>query len=142
MKNNVQLLLPTSAALKQHVRQAMYDGGHVWGQALLPAPALPSPTDWGWVKMSQQTYKSHWITLPETSEVCRVVGRGRAVGSSSPANARRAARRSTSARRQSWNAHNYMHVTGSAVRTELGTSKQSYTRTELLCILHPVDYLC
>ena len=65
----------------------------------------------------------------------------RSAGSSSPANARRAARRSASARRQSWNAHNYVHVTGSALRTELGTPKQSYTRTELICILI-VHFLC
>ena len=50
----------------------------------------------------------------------------RSARSLSSANARRAAPRSASARRQSWNAHNYVHVTGSAVRTELGTPKQSY----------------
>ena len=70
-KNNVQLIPPTSAALKQHVRRAVYQGGHVWGQALLPAPALPSMTDWGWIKTSDQTYELHWTTLPEASEVCR-----------------------------------------------------------------------
>ena len=31
MKNNVQLIPPPSAALKQHVRRAMYQGGYVWG---------------------------------------------------------------------------------------------------------------
>ena len=128
MKNNVRLILPTRVALKQHVRQAMYEGGHVWGQTVLPAPALPSPTDWDWVKTSEQTYEPHWTTLPEASEVCRVVGRGRSAGNLSPANASKAARRSASARRQSWNAHNYVHVTGSALRTELGTLKQSYTK--------------
>jgi len=71
MKNNVQLIPPTSAALKRHVLRAVYQGGHVWGQALLPAPALPSTTDWGWVKMSEQTYEPHWTTLPEASEVCQ-----------------------------------------------------------------------
>jgi len=44
-KNNVQLIPPTSAALKQHVRRAVYQGRHVWSQALLPAPALPSLID-------------------------------------------------------------------------------------------------
>jgi len=71
----------------------------------------------------------------------------RSAGSSSPTNARRAARRSASARRQTSNVHNYVHVTGSAVRTELGTPKQSCkTKTTLsisnsICILHLVDYL-
>jgi len=70
-KNNVQLIPPTSAALKQHVGRAVYQGGHVWGQALLPAPALPPPpTDWGWVKTSEQMYEPHWTTLPEASKVC------------------------------------------------------------------------
>ena len=71
MKNNVQLIPRTSAALMQHVRPAVYQGGHVRGQALLPAPALPSATDWGWVKASEQTYEPHWTTLPEASEVCQ-----------------------------------------------------------------------
>jgi len=44
-KNNVQLIPQTSAALKQHVRRAVYQGRHVWSQALLSAPALPSPID-------------------------------------------------------------------------------------------------
>ena len=34
-------------AAKSNVRQAIYQGGHIWGQALVPAPILPSPTDWG-----------------------------------------------------------------------------------------------
>ena len=45
--SNVQLVPPTSAAFKQHVQRAVYQGGHIWGQALVPAPALFSPTDWG-----------------------------------------------------------------------------------------------
>ena len=118
MKNKVQLIPPTSAALKQHVRRAVYQGGHVWGQALLPAPALPSPsTDVGSRRASRRTSLTGQHSLRHP----------RSAGTSSPANARRAARRSASARRQSWNAHNYVHVKASAVRTELGTPKQSYT---------------
>ena len=69
-KSNVQLIPPTSAALKQHVRRAVYQGGHVWGQALIPAPTLPSPSDWGWIKTSGM-YEPLWTTLPEASKVCR-----------------------------------------------------------------------
>ena len=36
-KSNVQLIPSTRAALEQHVRRAVYQGGHVWGQALVPA---------------------------------------------------------------------------------------------------------
>ena len=45
-KNNVQQIPPTRAALEQHVKRAAYQGGHVWGQTLMPTPALPSPTSW------------------------------------------------------------------------------------------------
>jgi len=46
---NIQMIQPTSV---QHVRRAVFQGSHVSGQALLPAPALLSPTNWGWVKTS------------------------------------------------------------------------------------------
>jgi hypothetical protein len=69
-KSNVQLIQPTSAALKQHVRRAVYQGGHIWDQALVPAPALRSRTDWGWIKTSDQMYEPLWTTLSEGSKVC------------------------------------------------------------------------
>ena len=70
-KGNVELIPPTSAALKQHVRRAVYQGGQMWGQALVPAPALPSPSDWGWSSTSDQMYEPYWTTLPEASKVCQ-----------------------------------------------------------------------
>lgn len=36
--SDVQLIPLTRAALEQHVRRAVYQGGHVLGQALVPAP--------------------------------------------------------------------------------------------------------
>ena len=69
-KHNVKLIPPTKAALEEHVKRATYQGGHVWGQALLPAPALPSPTDWGWTRNSQGTYEPHWTRLPDASQTC------------------------------------------------------------------------
>ena len=45
-----QWIPPTQAALVEHVKRAVYQGGHMWGKTLLPDPVLPSPTDWGWVK--------------------------------------------------------------------------------------------
>ncbi|KAL8599495.1 hypothetical protein ACOMHN_065946 [Nucella lapillus] len=45
-KNNVQLIPPTKAALEEHVKRTVYQGGHVWGHILLPAPELPPPTNW------------------------------------------------------------------------------------------------
>lgn len=69
-KSSVELIPPTLAALEQHVRRAAYQGGHVWGQVLLPNPTLPSPTDWGWVK-SNGLFEPYWTTLPTASDSCR-----------------------------------------------------------------------
>ena len=41
-------LPPTHETLKWHVMQATYQGGYMWGQATIPTPVLPDPTDWGW----------------------------------------------------------------------------------------------
>ncbi|KMQ81934.1 hypothetical protein RF55_24731 [Lasius niger] len=69
-KSNVQLIPPTRAALKQHVLRAVYQVGHVWVLALVPAPTPPSSTDWGWIK-SSGVNEPLWTTLPETSKMCR-----------------------------------------------------------------------
>lgn len=45
---DIQAIPPTYAALYQHVRRAVLQGGHCWGQALAVSPTLPSPVDWGW----------------------------------------------------------------------------------------------
>ena len=55
-KNNVQLIPPTKAALEEHVKRAVYQGGQVWGQILLPAPELPPPTNWGWSRTGEGQY--------------------------------------------------------------------------------------
>ena len=49
-KPAVQQIPPTRAALEEHTKRAVYQGGHIWGKKLLPDPVLPSPTEWGWVK--------------------------------------------------------------------------------------------
>jgi len=47
-KNNVQLIPPTKAALEEHVKRAVYQGGHVLGQILLPhQSSLHQPTGVG-----------------------------------------------------------------------------------------------
>lgn len=68
-KNNVQLIPPTKAALEEHVKRAVYQGGHVWGQILLPAPELPPPTNWGW-SMTGGQYTPYWTRLPEAAHTC------------------------------------------------------------------------
>ena len=66
----VKRILPTRAALEQHVKQAAFQGGHVWGQALAPDPVLPSPSSWGWIKTNGGPYEPHWTTLQEASKTC------------------------------------------------------------------------
>ncbi|XP_041378093.1 uncharacterized protein LOC121390363 [Gigantopelta aegis] len=61
---------PTKAALEEHFKIAAYQGGHVWGQVLLPASELPSPTEWGWTKNDKGKYEPHWTSLPEAALIC------------------------------------------------------------------------
>jgi len=69
-KNNVQLIPATKAALEEHVKRAVYQGGHVWGQILLPAPELPPPTNWGWSRTGEGQYTPYWTRLPEAAHSC------------------------------------------------------------------------
>jgi len=68
-KNNVQLIPPTKAALEEHVKRAR-QGGHVWGQILLPAPELPPATNWGWSRTGEGQYTPYWTRLPEAAHSC------------------------------------------------------------------------
>lgn len=67
---------PTKAALVQHIRRAVYQGGHCWGKALQAFPqalqaipralqAFPTPEDWGWTDPSN--WKPLWTTLPQVA---------------------------------------------------------------------------
>ena len=69
-KTNVKQMPPTRAALEQHLKRAAYQGGHIWGQSLLATPALPLPTNWGWMKTNDGLYEPYWTTLPEASKAC------------------------------------------------------------------------
>ena len=42
----MNVIPPTRAALVQHIRRAVYQGGHCWGKALHVSLNLPSPEDW------------------------------------------------------------------------------------------------
>ncbi len=62
---------PTRAALVQHVRRAVYQAGHIWGQALVCNPELPSPSDWGWKRNADGGWVPFWTAIPEASKGCR-----------------------------------------------------------------------
>lgn len=87
-KSNDPLVQPTRAALEQHIRRAIYQGGHIWFKTLVLSPALPSPIDSRWIKTSNM-YELHWITFREHSS---------SGGNLSPGIVRRAGSRSTSTR--------------------------------------------
>ena len=61
---------PTRAALEQHVKRTVYQEGYVWGLSLIANPVLPSPTNWGWMKTSDDVYVPNWSTLPNASKPC------------------------------------------------------------------------
>ena len=61
-------LPPTKAALQQHIKRAVLQGGHHWGCITVPYRQLPSPAEWGWVGSVQ--WKPLWSSLPEASASC------------------------------------------------------------------------
>lgn len=61
----METLPPTKAALVQHIKRAVYQGGHCWGHATVAAPEMPSPENCGWTEPSN--WKPVWTTLPEAA---------------------------------------------------------------------------
>jgi len=47
------------------VKQAAFQAGYIWGQALMASPSLPSPGEWGWKKDTDRKWTPLWITLSE-----------------------------------------------------------------------------
>ena len=63
---------PTSHALEQHVKRAVYQAGHIWGQSLIGEPEVPSPDSWGWKRMTDDaSWTPCWTTLPEAAKSCQ-----------------------------------------------------------------------
>ena len=73
MQKNTQFdyLPPTMAALRQHIKRAVYQGGIIWGQALQNEPNLPSPDEWGWKENSDHSWAIYWTHLNSISNVCK-----------------------------------------------------------------------
>ena len=42
----------TRAALVQHIKRAVHQGGHCWDKALQAFPDIPTPENWGWTDPS------------------------------------------------------------------------------------------
>ena len=61
----------TFLALDQHLKMAVYQAGHIWGQCLVPNPELPSQ-NWGWNKATNDnTLSPCWFTLPGAARDCQ-----------------------------------------------------------------------
>ena len=67
----IDALPPTRAALIQHAKRAAYQAGYCWGQMMIPAPELPSPSEWWWVQRDGGCWDIYWTTLPEATVDCR-----------------------------------------------------------------------
>ena len=61
-------LPPTKAALQQHSRRAVLQGGHIWASTTVPYRQMPSPAVWGWTCPEQ--WKPLWTHLPEARVSC------------------------------------------------------------------------
>ena len=57
-------------ALRQHIRRTAYQAGYCWGQMMVAAAEIPSPSEWGWMK-SDTGWDVCWTTLPEATKECR-----------------------------------------------------------------------
>jgi len=42
----IENILPTAAALLEHMKRAAFQAGHIWGQCLVAKPFVPQPSDW------------------------------------------------------------------------------------------------
>ena len=70
---NMEEHIPTTwHALEQHVKRAVYQAGHIWGQSIMGEPEVISPDSWCWKRV---TYDSSlipcWTTLPEAAKSCQ-----------------------------------------------------------------------
>lgn len=62
---------PSRGALVEHVKRAAYQAGHVWHQALVNQPQLPSSSEWGWRWSSEGYWKVHWTSLEPIAKCCQ-----------------------------------------------------------------------
>ena len=68
---SIDRLPPTQAALVEHIKRAAYQAGHCWAQAMIAAPELPFPSEWGWKVKDGGGWEASWTTLPQATQTCR-----------------------------------------------------------------------
>ena len=70
----IENIPPTQDALAQHVLRVWYEAAHMWGQATIKAPQLPSPAYFGWTwEVANAQWNMKWLTLPPAGAACRAV---------------------------------------------------------------------
>ena len=66
---DIENIPPTSDALEEHVKRAVYQAGYVWRQLLVCWQELPSPASWGWQRKGD-SWTPIWMKLPVVQEAC------------------------------------------------------------------------
>ena len=64
---------PSNGALVEHIKQAAYIAGHLWGTAHLPRPDLPSLVEWGFNFTANGTCVPVW-TKDVSSDIYKKIG--------------------------------------------------------------------
>ena len=65
-------ILPTQAALIQHIKRGAYQAGCIWGQATICQMEINSSEDWGWKKQDDM-WQIFWTALPPIANSLRSV---------------------------------------------------------------------
>eukprot|EP00794_Sanderia_malayensis_P001932 gene1932-2196_t len=56
----MECIPPTKAALIEHTKRAVFQGGHCWGQLQIAVQHLLCPTNWGWAR-SEEVFEQFWV---------------------------------------------------------------------------------
>ena len=67
-----EYLLPTKAALVEHIKRTTPQEGYVWGQSIIVKQVMPSPSLCGWVK-SESGWVPFWTALPRAAKAMNVL---------------------------------------------------------------------
>ena len=63
-------ILPTRAALLQHVKRATYQTGCIWSQSMVREPHIQSPAEFGWNKRDD-LWQIVWTDLSPIADSCQ-----------------------------------------------------------------------
>jgi len=64
---DIEAIPPTSDALRQRAKRSTYQAGHCWGNSVVPSPPFPCPSEWGWIKVSNDIVNDNSPGITELS---------------------------------------------------------------------------